>query len=122
MPTARCPICGVVSWRVHGRYVRQLADAPVSGAPLVIELVVRRFKCLNPKGPATTFAEQIAGLTSPVHEPGSRASYKPSSPYIWPAQTEDGKGSMAWPMPSPFQGLIMPPQSPTSRSPRVQRG
>ncbi|MGP4048824.1 ISL3 family transposase [Streptomyces sp. 2A115] len=64
-PTARCPRCGVVSWRVHGRYARQLADAPVGGAPVVVELVVRRFKCLNPQCPAVTFAEQIEGLTSP---------------------------------------------------------
>ncbi|MET8954763.1 ISL3 family transposase [Streptomyces sp. NPDC004533] len=65
VPTARCPRCGVVSWRVHGRYARRLADAPVGGAPAVIELVVRRFKCINPQCPAVTFAEQIEGLTSP---------------------------------------------------------
>ncbi|MFG2369835.1 ISL3 family transposase [Streptomyces mirabilis] len=65
VPTARCPRCGVVSWRVHGRYARRLADAPVGGAPAVVELVVRRFKCINPQCPAVTFAEQIEGLTSP---------------------------------------------------------
>ncbi|MEU5481647.1 transposase family protein [Streptomyces mirabilis] len=61
----RCPRCRVVSWRVHGRYARRLADAPVGGAPAVVELMVRRFKCLNPQCPAVTFAEQIEGLTSP---------------------------------------------------------
>ncbi|WP_405863531.1 ISL3 family transposase [Streptomyces sp. NBC_00005] len=65
MPTARCPRCGVVSRRVHGRYARRLTDAPVGGAPAVVELMVRRFKCLNPQCPAVTFAEQIEGLTSP---------------------------------------------------------
>ncbi|MFG2732569.1 ISL3 family transposase [Streptomyces canus] len=65
MQTARCPRCGVVSWRVHGRYARRLADAPVGGAPAVVELMVRRFKCLNPQCPAVTFAEQVEGLTSP---------------------------------------------------------
>ncbi|MFC9642532.1 transposase family protein [Streptomyces mirabilis] len=65
VPTARCPRCRVVSWRVHGRYARRLADAPVGGAPAVVELMVRRFKCLNPQCPAVTFAEQIEGLTSP---------------------------------------------------------
>ncbi|MFF0000741.1 transposase family protein [Streptomyces avermitilis] len=65
VPGARCPRCGVVSWRVHGRYTRRLAGAPVGGAPAVVELVVRRFKCLNPQCPAVTFAEQIEGLTSP---------------------------------------------------------
>ncbi|MFB7444251.1 transposase family protein [Streptomyces mirabilis] len=71
MPTARCPRCRVVSWRVHGRYARRLADAPVGGAPAVVELMVRRFKCLNPQCPAVTFAEQIEGLTS------SHARYTP---------------------------------------------
>ncbi|WP_391858765.1 transposase family protein [Streptomyces rhizosphaerihabitans] len=37
VPTARCPGCGVVSGRVHGRYMRRLADAPVGGAVAVIE-------------------------------------------------------------------------------------
>ncbi|MFE0658796.1 transposase family protein [Streptomyces sp. NPDC058876] len=64
-PTARCPRCGVVSWRVHGRYARRLADAPLGGASTVVELVVRRFKCLNPQCPAVTFVEQVEGLTSP---------------------------------------------------------
>ncbi len=53
------------SWRVHGRYLRRLVDAPVGGAPVAIELTVRRFKCLTARCPAVTFAEQIAGLTSP---------------------------------------------------------
>lgn len=65
VPTARCPRCGVLSRRVHGRYPRRLADAPVGRAPAVVELMVRRFKCLHPQCPAVTFAEQIEGLTSP---------------------------------------------------------
>jgi hypothetical protein len=53
------------SWRVHGRYLRRLVDAPVGGAPVSIELTVRRFKCLTARCSAVTFAEQLAGLTSP---------------------------------------------------------
>ncbi|GAB7109702.1 hypothetical protein JCM4814A_80170 [Streptomyces phaeofaciens JCM 4814] len=53
------------SWRVHGQYVRRLGDAPVTGSPVVIELTVRRFKCLSSWCPAVTFAEQIEGLTRP---------------------------------------------------------
>ncbi|GAA3500168.1 ISL3 family transposase [Streptomyces prasinosporus] len=45
--------------------MRRLADAAVGGAGVVIELLVRRFKCPNPACRAVTFAEQIAGLTSP---------------------------------------------------------
>lgn len=62
---ARCPHCGSVSGRVHGRYLRRLSDAAVSGARVVIELLVRRFRCLNAACAAVTFAEQVAGLTSP---------------------------------------------------------
>ncbi|MFE0650962.1 transposase family protein [Streptomyces sp. NPDC059534] len=62
---AECPHCGSTSGRVHGRYIRRLADAAVGGARVVIELLVRRFKCPNPACRAVTFAEQIAGLTSP---------------------------------------------------------
>ncbi|MGW1161225.1 ISL3 family transposase [Streptomyces sp. NPDC002519] len=60
-----CPHCGSASVRVYGRYMRRLADAAVGGARVVIELLVRRFKCPNPACPAVTFAEQISGLTSP---------------------------------------------------------
>lgn len=62
---ANCPHCGSASDQVHGRYMRRLADAAVGGASVVIELLVRRFKCPNPACRAVTFAEQIAGLTSP---------------------------------------------------------
>jgi transposase len=55
----------VVSGRVHARYVRRLTDITVGGACLVIELAVRRFRCLNPGCSAKTFAEQIPGLTQP---------------------------------------------------------
>ncbi|MEW1660642.1 ISL3 family transposase [Streptomyces sp. NPDC093707] len=61
----RCPHCGSSSGRVHGRYLRRLSDAAVSGARVVIELLVRRFRCLNAACAAVTFVEQAAGLTSP---------------------------------------------------------
>lgn len=61
---ADCPHCGSASGRVHGRYVRRLADAAVGGVSVVIELLVRRFKCPNLACRAVTFAEQVTGLTS----------------------------------------------------------
>jgi len=64
-PGAACRHCGRVSGRVHGSYVRQLRDAAVGGVQLVIALGVRRFCCGNGACPAVTFAEQVAGLTSP---------------------------------------------------------
>ncbi|MER6199955.1 transposase family protein [Streptomyces sp. NPDC001586] len=62
---ARCPRYSSLSWRVHGRYERRLADAAVGTTPVVIRLLVRRFLCLSPGCPTVTFAEQIPGLTSP---------------------------------------------------------
>ncbi|MFD9637504.1 ISL3 family transposase [Streptomyces violascens] len=62
--TAVCQ-CGRSSARVHGRYVRTLRDVAVGGLGVVIELCIRRFRCENPACPAVTFAEQIAGLTTP---------------------------------------------------------
>ena len=61
---ADCPRCGIAAARVHSRYRRRVADAPISGVPVVIELGVRRFFCDHPGCPKRTFAEQISGLTS----------------------------------------------------------
>ncbi|MFI9311109.1 transposase family protein [Streptomyces triculaminicus] len=60
---AACPGCGVLSGRVHSGYVRRLADSPVGGRPVAIELRVRRFRCREGACPRATFAEQIDGLT-----------------------------------------------------------
>nr|WP_277350206.1 ISL3 family transposase [Nonomuraea sp. FMUSA5-5] len=62
---AACTSCGGVSARVHGRYVRRLKDAVVGGACVIIELVVRRFRCVSVTCPVKTFAEQVPGLTRP---------------------------------------------------------
>jgi transposase len=61
---ASCPRCATAATRVHSRYERRVADAPISGVPVVIELGVRRFFCDHPVCPKRTFAEQIPGLTS----------------------------------------------------------
>lgn len=52
--SARCTRCGKRSVRVHGRYERRLADAPLGEQPVVITLLVRRFKCLAAACPART--------------------------------------------------------------------
>lgn len=44
-PSARCPVCGRPSRRVHSRYVRKLADLPWHGAPVILRARVRRFFC-----------------------------------------------------------------------------
>jgi transposase len=63
--TVACRRCGQESGRVHGSYVRQLRDTAAGGVQVVIALRVRRFRCGNAGCPAVTFAEQVAGLTSP---------------------------------------------------------
>ena len=59
----RCPGCGTSSARVHSRYRRRVADAPIGGTPVAITLGVRRLFCDAPDCPKRTFAEQIPGLT-----------------------------------------------------------
>jgi transposase len=60
---AWCPGCGQASSRVHSRYQRLVADGAVGGRPLLIALSVRRFRCMSPACPRTTFVEQAEGLT-----------------------------------------------------------
>ena len=45
---ARCPKCGELSSRVHGRYQRLVADGAAGGRPLLIALSVRWFRCTSP--------------------------------------------------------------------------
>jgi transposase len=43
--SSACPSCGTVAARVHSRYRRHLADLPVAGRPMRLEIVARRFRC-----------------------------------------------------------------------------
>jgi len=61
---AACPVCGMMSGRVHSRYGRRLADVAIGGRRVMIRLTVRRFFCANPGCARTTFAEQAGGLTT----------------------------------------------------------
>src|SRR5205807_10413262 len=58
------PRCGQESARVHSRYERRVADAAVAGRRVVLRLRVRRFVCRTDDCQATTFAEQVEGLTT----------------------------------------------------------
>jgi transposase len=74
--TADCADCGTEASRVHGRYRRVLRDAPLGGAPVVIQLTVRRFTCDAVGCPRRTFTEQVPGLTTPHarYSPALRAA------------------------------------------------
>lgn len=60
--TADCPLCRFSSARVHSRYTRHLADLPISGQRVQIQLLVRRFFCRNPACERRTFVEQLPTL------------------------------------------------------------
>ncbi|WP_442815183.1 transposase family protein [Streptomyces sp. NBC_01298] len=60
---AACPGCRRRSSRVHCYYQRTLADRPVAGRRVRIELRARRLVCGNGQCDRRTFAEQIPGLT-----------------------------------------------------------
>ncbi|MFA5121376.1 transposase family protein, partial [Zavarzinia sp.] len=41
--SSTCPSCGTVAARVHSRYRRHLADLPIAGRPMRLEIIARRF-------------------------------------------------------------------------------
>jgi transposase len=58
-----CPQCGQAAERVHAYHRRRLADLPVGGRGVIIDLRVRRLRCPTPSCPRRTFREQIPALT-----------------------------------------------------------
>jgi transposase len=60
-----CPRCGQVSVRAHSRYQRRLADAPIGGRAVQLQLQVRRLFCDNTVCATRTFVQQPAALTAP---------------------------------------------------------
>ncbi|WUA47488.1 ISL3 family transposase [Streptomyces sp. NBC_01367] len=61
--SSACSGCGRRSSRVHCYYQRTLADRPVAGRRVRIELRARRLVCGNENCARRTFAEQIPALT-----------------------------------------------------------
>jgi transposase len=64
-PTAACPVCGTSARRVRGRYTRRLDDLPCLGRPVRLQVVVRRFVCLQSDCPRRIFAERLPGFAAP---------------------------------------------------------
>ncbi|OIK23091.1 ISL3 family transposase [Streptomyces malaysiense] len=58
---AVCPVCGASSGRVHGYYLRTVADVPVGDRRVVIRVRVRRLVCPT-LGCCHTFREQVRGV------------------------------------------------------------
>lgn len=60
-----CPSCETRSDRVHGRYVRRLADLACEGTPVRLHLQVRRFRCGAAACPRRTFVERLPTFAPP---------------------------------------------------------
>jgi len=59
-----CPVCGMLSRRVHSRYVRTLADLPWQGIPVTVRLHLRRFFCDAHSCERAIFAERLPGVVA----------------------------------------------------------
>jgi transposase len=57
-----CPVCGVPTRKVHGYHDRTVADVPVDGRQVVINIQVRRLVCPVLGCRRQTFREQVPGL------------------------------------------------------------
>ncbi len=60
----RCPVCGMLSRRVHSRYVRTPADLPWQGIPVSVRLHVWRFFCDTDSCERAIFTERLPGVVS----------------------------------------------------------
>jgi transposase len=56
---ARCPVCGLVSSRVHSRYSRSVSDLPWHGLSVALEVRARRFFCDEPSCERRIFCERL---------------------------------------------------------------
>ncbi len=59
---AKCPLCGILSTRIHSRYLRCPQDLPCSERAVRLRLTVKRFRCVNSQCPRRTFAERLPEL------------------------------------------------------------
>lgn len=59
---AACPLCGQSSERVHGHYVRTVADLPCGGRRVILALTVRKFVCGTPTCLQKIFTERLLDL------------------------------------------------------------
>lgn len=58
--SSACPSCGARSVRIHSRYLRRLADLPLAGKPVKLEVLARRFYCDAVLCGRRIFAERFA--------------------------------------------------------------
>jgi transposase len=61
-----CPVCGDVSTSRHDWHRRRLQDLPVQGTPLVLDLRLGRWRCLNERCNRKTFVERLPSVAAPM--------------------------------------------------------
>jgi transposase len=54
-----CPLCGMISGRVHSQYLRTLADLPWQRRTVSLQVRARRFRCAAADCPRQIFAERL---------------------------------------------------------------
>jgi transposase len=64
-PAVACPLCGVVSARIHAWYSRTLADLPWGQQRVTLHLIVRKLRCLNAPCPRRIFTERLPEVAAP---------------------------------------------------------
>lgn len=62
--SARCPLCGNHSPKVHSRYIRTIADLPWRNVSLTLKIRARRFFCLNRRCHRVIFCERLPEVVS----------------------------------------------------------
>jgi transposase len=62
LPFGLCPLCGTISQKVNDRHIHPVTDRPLDGPQVKLEVLKRRWKCLNTFCSVNTFTEQIEGL------------------------------------------------------------
>ena len=62
LQSACCPLCQQPSERVHGAYIRTVADLPCAGRRVTLKLSVRKFVCGRPCCPRKIFTERLDSL------------------------------------------------------------
>jgi len=69
-----CPLCSKHSNRIHSFYTRRLADLPISGKLVQIQLKARRFFCRNKKCQRRVFTERFKADIKPYARRLSRST------------------------------------------------
>ncbi|MBO0793495.1 MAG: ISL3 family transposase, partial [Ktedonobacteraceae bacterium] len=67
-----CPLCSLLSERVHSHYQRTVMDTPCAGCTVALKLVVRRFFCRNESCPRHIFTERLPELLLPYAQMTNR--------------------------------------------------